>query len=197
LEFIYFDGLVVNDPASSEAGFLFYLHPMGDVILREWRAEDARQLAQIANNREVWLNLRDRFPHPYTLEDAHAWIEIQSDVPEPRTNFCIEYDGKVAGSIALMQQEDIYRKTMEIGYFIGKQFWGRGLATASIAQMAEYAEKELDVVKLFAGVFEHNKASMQALRKNGFYLESIRKKAVFKDGAFLDDYVWVKLFPDK
>ncbi|MCE3282197.1 MAG: family N-acetyltransferase [Chitinophagaceae bacterium] len=170
---------------------------MGGVILRTWRIEDAEQLAQIANNREVWRNLRDRFPHPYTIQDAHERIYTLADEPPPRTNYCIEYQGKVAGSIGVMPQDDIYRKTIEIGYFVGEPFWGKGIASTAIGLMMQHVEKEFDVVRVFAGVFEHNKGSMQALRKNGFYLESIRRKAVFKDGAYLDDYTWVKLLPLK
>lgn len=165
---------------------------MREIILRPWKKEDAQQLASIANNRNVWLNLRNRFPHPYTVMDAMQWIQMQSN-EKPVQNFCIEYQGKVAGSIGVLPKDDVYRKTIEIGYFIGEPFWKKGIATKAVASMLDYIVKEFDIVRIFAEVFEHNKASMSVLRKNGFHLEGIRKKAVIKDGVMMNDYVWVKL----
>jgi ribosomal-protein-alanine N-acetyltransferase len=165
---------------------------MPDIVLRRWKKEDAQQLAAIANNRNIWLNVRDRFPHPYTVMDAMQWIQLQS-AEEPVQNFCIEYQGKVAGSIGVLPKGDVYRKTIEIGYFIGEPYWGKGIATKAVESMLAYIEQQFDVVRIFAEVFEHNKASMRILRKNGFHLESIRQKAVIKDGVIMDDYVWVKL----
>jgi RimJ/RimL family protein N-acetyltransferase len=165
---------------------------MSDIVLRPWKKEDAQQLASIANNRNVWVNVRDRFPHPYTVMDAIQWIQMQSN-EKPVQNFCIEFNGKVAGSIGVLPKDDVYRKTIEIGYFVGEPFWSKSIATKAVQLMIEYIELQFDVVRIFAEVFEHNKASMSILRKNGFYLESIRKKAVIKDGVIMDDYVWVKL----
>lgn len=163
-----------------------------DIILRPWRREDAQQLASIANNRNIWLNVRDRFPHPYTVMDAMQWIQMRSN-EKPVLNFCIAFQGKVTGSVGVVLKDDVYRKTIELGYFIGESFWGKGIATKAVTLMLEYIEEHFDTVRIFAEVFEHNKASMNILRKNGFYLESIRKKAVIKDGIIMDDHVWVKL----
>ncbi len=170
---------------------------MSRIILRPWRKEDAQPLASIANNRKIWLNVRDRFPHPYTVMDALQWIQLQAD-EKPVQHFCIVYHDKVAGSIGVVLKDDVYRRTIEIGYFIGEAFWGKGIATESVRLMIEYIQKQYEVIRIFAEVFEHNKASMTVLRKNGFYLEGIRKKAVIKDGVIMDDYVWVKLInPEK
>jgi [ribosomal protein S5]-alanine N-acetyltransferase len=169
---------------------------MGDIILRSWKKEDAQQLAAIGNNRNVWLNLRDRFPHPYTVMDAMQWIQLHTD-EQPVQHFCISYDEKVAGSIGVVLKDDVYRESIEIGYFIGEPFWGKGIATKAVAKMLEYIEHNFAVSRIYAEVFEHNKPSMNVLRKNGFYLEGIRKKAVIKDGVVMDDYVWVKLINKK
>lgn len=165
---------------------------MSDVILRPWKREDAQQLASIANNRNIWINVRDRFPHPYTVMDAMQWIEQQKKEAITH-NFCIEHINKVAGGIGIIPKDDVYRKTVEIGYFVGEAFWGKGIATKAVQVLVEHIERTFDVVRIFAEVFEHNKASMTVLRKNGFYLEGIRRKSVIKDGVIMDDYVWVKL----
>ena len=168
---------------------------MSHVILRPWDDGDAHQLAAIGNNRKIWLNLRDRFPHPYTLMDAMQWIH-QQKTQHPVLNFCIEYNGMVAGSIGAFPKEDVSRRTVELGYFIGEPFWGLGIATKAIGLMMAYIEKNFDAVRVYAEVFEHNKPSMAALRKNDFHLEGIRRRSVFKDGKIMDDYVWVKLIGD-
>lgn len=169
---------------------------MNDIVLRPWKKEDAQQLASIANNRNVWLNLRDAFPHPYTVIDAMQWIQLRTS-EQPVLHFCILYEGKVAGSIGIVLKEDVYRKTVELGYFIGEPFRGKGIATKAVGFVTDYIERSFDIVRIFAEVFEHNKASMNVLRKNGFHLEGIRKKAVIKNGVIMDDYVWVKLINQK
>lgn len=163
-----------------------------DVMIRSWRKEDAGPLTAIANNKKVWLNLRDRFPHPYTLKDAFAWIEHTS-TQKPAINFAVIFKGQIAGSIGVVPREDVYRKTIEVGYFLGEPFWGKGIATKAVGLIMNYIQKDFDVVRIYAEVFEQNKASMKVLEKNGFHLESIRKKAVVKNNVVMDDYVWVRL----
>jgi RimJ/RimL family protein N-acetyltransferase len=162
------------------------------VILREWKKADIPALAKIANNKKIWDNVRDRLPYPYAEKDAKEWIDLvkkQSIV----TTFCVEAEGQVAGSIGFILKTDVYRKSIEIGYFIGEEFWGKGVATQAVAQLVEHLIKNFDVVRIYAEVFEHNKASMKVLEKNGFHLESIRKKAAVKNDVTMDDHVWVKL----
>jgi hypothetical protein len=60
--------------------------------VRSWRLEDAPSLAAHANNRNVWITLRDRMPHPYTLADAEAYLQ-QRLARVDELIFCIEVDG--------------------------------------------------------------------------------------------------------
>ena len=82
---------------------------------------------------------------------------------------------------------------MEVGYFIGEDYWRLGIATTALQILLNYIKNEFDVVRLIAEVYAYNKASMKVLRKNGFYLESIRRKSVLKNNVLVDDYVWVKI----
>jgi len=162
------------------------------VSLRKWKRGDVDALAKIANNKNIADNLRDQFPFPYKKKNAKEWIEkVRKE--QVATNFCIEADGEVAGSIGFVLKDDVYRKNIEIGYYVAQEYWGRGIATEAVRQALEYIEKTCDPVRIYAEVFEYNKASMKVLEKNGFYLEGIRKKAVIKNGVILDDHVWVKL----
>ncbi len=163
-----------------------------NVVLREWKRSDAEALAKIANNKNIWDNVRDRLPYPYTEKDAKDWIGLVKK-QKMVTTFCIEADGKLVGSTGFTLKDDVYKKTAEIGYFIGENYWGKGIATEAIRQLVDYIQKNFDIIRIYAEVFEYNKASMRVLEKNGFYLECIRKKAAFKNDVVLDDYVWVRL----
>ena len=59
--------------------------------------------------------------------------------------------------------------------------------------MTEYVFTNFDIIRIEAGVFDFNKPSMRVLEKNNFFLEGVRKKAVFKNGKIIDDYIWVLL----
>jgi len=163
-----------------------------EVVVRPWKKSDAPQLALIANNKKIWDNLRDHIPYPYTLTDAEKWIAY-CGTQQPILNFAVVYNSEIAGSIGCVHKNDVHRKNMEIGYFIGERFWNLGIATEAVRILVNHIIKEFDVIRLHAEIFAHNKASMQVLRSNGFYLESIRRKSVIKNNVLLDEYVWVKL----
>ncbi len=159
---------------------------------REYGLDHAAELAAIRNTPDVLDNGYDKTPNPFTIEDAVDIINKQAD-KNPAQRFLIFQDDQLAGEIGICIKEDVFRLNAEIGYFIAKAFWGRGLATAAIKKMTEYTFDNFNVIRIVAGVFEFNKASMRALEKNGYYLESIRKNAVIKNGKIIDDHIWVKL----
>ncbi len=165
---------------------------MNKTLLRPWQPQDAQALATIANNRNIWNNLRDHLPYPYNVTDAQQWI-AHCKGQNPVVNFAIIYNRQLAGSIGCVPKTDVYRKSMEIGYFISENFWGKGIATEAVYKLLEYIQTRFDVIRIYAEVFAYNKASMKVLQKNGFYLESIRRKGIIKNNVVLDDYVWVKL----
>jgi len=165
---------------------------MNNIILRPWQKQDAQELAAVANNRNIWNNVRDALPSPYTVMDALQWI-AHVNKHNPVMNFAIVCDGVVVGSIGCHPKEDISRKNIEIGYFVGENYWGKGIATEAVKQLLVFISTRLDAVRIEAHVFAQNKSSMRVLQKNGFYLEAIHRKAIIKNNEILDDYVWVKL----
>jgi len=162
------------------------------VVLRPWQKQDAQELASVANNQNIWNNVRDALPSPYTVMDALQWIAHVND-RAPVLNFSIACNGKVVGSVGCKPKEDISRKTIEIGYFVGERYWGKGFATEAVSLLLDFIATRLDIVRIEAHVFEQNKPSMRVLQKNGFYLEAINRKAAIKNNEVIDDYVWVKL----
>lgn len=163
------------------------------VTLRPWQKKDREVLATLANNILIWNNVRDRLPHPYKLHHADEFINFCL-AKRPVPVLAIEANNDIAGCIGLELQEDISRLSAELGYWIGEPYWKQGIATKAVAQMMEYtADAFPNLVRIFAKVFEHNKASMRVLEKNGFHLECIHKRSAIKNDKILDEYVWVKL----
>ena len=164
------------------------------VSIRQWTIDDLENLVQYANNINVWNNLRNYFPHPYSLENGNEWLDKVIGA-EPIVNFAIDLDGTAIGGIGIILNSDVYVMSAEIGYWLGEPFWGQGIATEAVRQMVEYVFYYFDIVRIYAEVFEINKSSMRVLEKNGFYLEGVRRKAVLKNAKLMDDYIWVKLRP--
>jgi ribosomal-protein-alanine N-acetyltransferase len=165
---------------------------MSNLVLRPWQKPDAQQLAAVANNRNIWNQVRDALPSPYTVLDALQWI-AHVEKQQPPMQFAMVYDGKVAGSIGATPKTDIEKRTAEIGYFVGEPFWGKGIATEAVRLLVEYLSAQTELVRLESLVFEGNKASMKVLEKNGFRLEAIHEKAAYKNHVLLNQYRFVKL----
>lgn len=159
--------------------------------LREWRREDAESIAKYANNKHIADNVRNIFPHPYTLADAQWYINncIHSDKKRQFLR-AIEINGEAAGSIGLTLQEDIHCKCAELGYWLGEPFWNRGIISAAIKQICETAFKEYDLARIYAEAFAHNLGSRKALTKAGFHLEGILQMSVYKNGQIYDSCMY-------
>jgi RimJ/RimL family protein N-acetyltransferase len=161
--------------------------------LRRWVQADAEALARLANNRKIWLNLRDRFPHPYTRADADGWIahcEAETGTP---TQFAIDLDGEAIGGIGVEMKSDVHRLTAEIGYWIGEPYWGNGIASAAVVEMTRYAFAEFPLERLEALVFEWNPASRRVLEKAGYVLEGRLARCIVKDGRIGDGFLYAAI----
>lgn len=163
------------------------------VTLRDWRESDAEIIAPLANNRDVWINLRDRFPYPYTLTDAKHFI-ARAQAENPRYNFavCLD-DDRPMGSIGIMPGIDIHRISAEIGYWLGEPYWGNGYASEAIKGFSEWVFEHYELVRLYANVFTYNPASARALEKAGFVLEATRRSAAIKEGKICDEWAYARV----
>ncbi len=157
-----------------------------NVRLRRPRTTDAPALAGEADDIAVARTLRDHFPHPYDVDDALAFIDKALEQEGSPTQFIIEVDGELAGVMGLFVGEDVMRRNAEIGYWLGKRFWGRGVGTAAVAWAVDYAWRVLEVDRVYAEVFGNNTASLRLLQKCGFELEYRLPAVIYKDGKVLD-----------
>lgn len=162
-----------------------------NALLRIWEAGDEQSLVENANNYNVSKNLKDTFPYPYTLDDAHDWINFNI-LKNPVTNFAIVVEGRAVGGVGLHAKDDIFRKNMEIGYWLGEKYWGKGIVSEAVVAITQFGFESFDIERIYASVFSTNRASMKVLEKAGYSLEAILKKSVFKHGKILDDYVYAR-----
>ena len=160
------------------------------ISLRPWVIEDEELLASYFNNVNIWNNMRNYIPFPYTVEDAKEFLTTQLNI-FPTRNFAILNQQDIVGGIGITLQEDVYIMNVELGYWIAEPFWGSGIASIAVGLMTKYIFETFNVNRIVAEVFEYNKASMRVLEKNGFHLEGVRRKAVLKNDYLYDDYIWV------
>ncbi len=162
----------------------------GPAVVREWREDDADELAVQANDRRVWQHLRDAFPHPYGLEDARRFLAM-ARARVPPSSFAIVADGRIAGGIGYIQQTDVGRVGAEIGYWVAPSHWGRGLATAALEAVTAHtfgAHPELR--RIWAVPFATNPASARVLEKAGYTCEGTLRQSALKDGRVVDQWIY-------
>ena len=88
--------------------------------LRPWQLSDAPALVEAANDRSIWQNLRDVFPHPYQREDADSYLGFVTNPAVVNIHLCVEVDGTAAGAISILFQDDVNRRSAEIGYWLAR-----------------------------------------------------------------------------
>jgi RimJ/RimL family protein N-acetyltransferase len=157
----------------------------GSCVVRDWQWSDKASLMRFANNRKVWRNLNDIFPHPYTEADADQWLALQASTPK-RTVWAIEVEGQAAGGVGVTLREGMLRRSADFGYWLGEPYWGRGIMTEVVQAVAPEAMRAFDLVRLESWVFEWNPASMRVLEKCGFVREGVMRASAIKDGQLID-----------
>lgn len=168
----------------SAAGEALHLR-CGAVAVRPWVEADATSLALLADNRAVWRNLDDAFPHPYGTESAVAWIAYARAMPDP-SYWAIDADGLAIGGIGLQIGGGIRSRTAELGYWLGEPYWNRGFMSAAVRALVPVAMERFRLVRVEAPVFEWNPASMRVLEKCGFAREGVMRASAVKDGQLID-----------
>ncbi|RYP91604.1 hypothetical protein DL770_002230 [Monosporascus sp. CRB-9-2] len=154
---------------------------------RPYLDTDAEAAAGAANDPNIARWMRDIFPHPYRLEDAENWIRIANSRTPTRDFAIIALDGTFVGGLGLTPRTDVESRTYEMGYWVGKKHWGKGIATAAAGGLARWAFATFpDLLRLEARVYERNVGSDIVLRRAGFLKEGLLRQAIFKDGKVLD-----------
>jgi RimJ/RimL family protein N-acetyltransferase len=157
--------------------------------VRSWEAGDIPSLVAQANNRTIWRNLRDHFPHPYTAADGRRFLKnVRASTPE--TMFAIAVGRQAVGGIGYVLQPDVERVSAEIGYWLGESYWRRGIATEALIAVTKYAIDRHGLTRVFALPFAWNTASCRVLEKAGYTLEARLRRSAIKDGEITDQFLF-------
>ncbi len=164
----------------------------GEYRIRDWQEEDALGIVKYANNFKIARNLRDGFPHPYSLSDAKEYLS-KVKRQNPRTFFAIATDTEVIGSIGLALGEDVHRFSAEMGFWLAEPYWGKGIMTEAVKKLTEFSFERYGLNRIYAEPYTTNPASAKALEKAGYKLEGIMRANVFKNGKILDQYLYARV----
>jgi ribosomal-protein-alanine N-acetyltransferase len=158
-------------------------------IVRSWTTDDAESLQRHANNRNVSIHLRDRFPYPYALENAKTFLAWLARQPSP-TVWAIEAGGEAVGGIGIERHSDIERVSAEIGYWLGEQVWGRGVATEALRAVTAEAFERYELTRIYAVPFADHRASIRVLEKAGYVKEGVMRQSAIKEGRIRDQALY-------
>jgi len=159
-----------------------------DIHLRDLNSKDHKELSIIANNRKIWINLKDRFPHPYSEDDAELFIRYAQTNGKEVVKAIISNDN-LCGVIGVIPQEDVHAHVGEVGFWLGEPYWSQGIGTTALLLFIEsYISGKYQ--RLEAGVFSNNIASMKLLEKCGFIKEGVRRSRIIKDGVTQDEHLF-------
>lgn len=162
--------------------------------LRAWRQGDLDALLVHADDPRVPRGLSDRFPHPYTRADGEAFLAGRVvDLDQPV--LAVEIDGEACGSVAVRPGRGERAHAAELGYWLGRRYWGQGRMSRVVATYLEWAVPALALQRVEANVLDSNPASARVLEKNGFSEEGLRRAAILKPDGLHDLRLFGRLWP--
>jgi RimJ/RimL family protein N-acetyltransferase len=156
---------------------------------------DADALVRHANNINVARQLRDRFPHPYLRSNAHAFLKAAT-ASSDASNLAIDVGGEAVGAVGYVPGTDVERFSAEIGYWLGEDFWGRGIVTEALMLVTGHVFTRVNLLRLFALPFADNFGSIRVLEKAGYVRETILRSSSVKDGLPRDQALYAKVNAD-
>lgn len=155
-----------------------------------------QRLMEIINDPEIARRTLT-IPYPYTSKDADWWIqqrEQERNCDEPQRSWAIRNgEGQLCGGIGSHFKYGFNSHKDEIGYWLMRDLWGKGIMTEVVAKFVEFCSTERGLIRLEAPVFDFNAASGRVLEKNGFLLEGTARKAYSKDGAYFDSLLYARV----
>ncbi|MBW2995324.1 GNAT family N-acetyltransferase [Candidatus Woesearchaeota archaeon] len=163
------------------------------VEIRKTKLSDAEQLRALINDKQVIKQL-EGYPHPCPLSKIKKEIKKSQLDWKKKTayNFTIFADAKIAGQVVL-ENPDKNKTHYEIGYFVGRKFWNKGIATKAVKEAVRFGFNKLKLKRIWGDNDSDNPASGKIMKKAGFKLEGRLRKHVLKNRKFIDVWIWGKV----
>ena len=165
------------------------------IILRKIRSSDALSICKNANNKEIGRYMPP-IKYPYRIKDAREFIEKKKkNFGKEEFSFGIEFNKEIIGMISLIHL-DKESKRAEIAYWIGKDYWGKGIGTEAVNIILKFGFKQLKLMRIFGRAMHENIASQKLLEKTGFKYEGTMRKYKFWHGKWMD-YLMYSILRDE
>ncbi len=158
------------------------------VNLRKVTKADAQSIYEYARDREI--SRYTFIPHPYKREDALHFIKFTHQQMKKGKEYHLGVELKatdqIIGMIGIMQISRKHRRA-EVGYWLGKSYWGKGYAAEALRLMLRFGFEQLKLIRITAGVMHPNLTSARMLEKAGFTFEGRLRKNFMQHGRWLDE----------
>ena len=159
------------------------------IHLSEIRPSDKAAYLEHLKEKEIYHRTL-RIPYPYTEADAEGWLAVAAQSTRQHgqpVNWAVRNEADyLIGGIGFDGVAIGKAHLAEIGYWLAKPYWGRGIMTAVVRKVCAYGFAEFGLLKIVAHVFADNAASAKVLEKCGFQQEGYLRKHYLKDGKWLD-----------
>ncbi len=156
------------------------------LTLRPLRAADAEELHRLVNDWAV-VRMLSRLPFPYPRQLTDEWIASTAQQIAGGTGYHLAITGQEAGQEMIVGciglRLDLKPRTGNLGYWVGRRFWGHGVATEAAARLSRWALANLDLDRLEAHVAEDNTASAAVLRRIGFRMTGTGRERFLARGG--------------
>lgn len=167
------------------------------ISVTDYAATDKAALLLHLKEKEIYDNTL-RIPFPYMEADADWWLNHVAEETRKHgrsLNWAIRENGQAIGGIGMHADNLVLGKShvCELGYWLAKPWWGRGVMTETVKRITEYAHRELGFVRVTAHVFIFNPGSSRVLEKAGYQLEGILRKHYSKDGKIFDGKLYASV----
>jgi [ribosomal protein S5]-alanine N-acetyltransferase len=157
------------------------------VRLRPYTETDIPELLPLIGTPEVAATTL-RIAHPYTEQDAKAFLSLAKDPGKLWLAITLRSDGRQIGGIGLRVENQ--HQHAELGYWLGAPFWGHGYATEAAREILRYGFETLALHRIFASHFKHNPASGRVLKKIGMKYEGCQREHLLKWDRFVDSELY-------
>ncbi|HSP87825.1 MAG TPA: GNAT family protein [Ignavibacteriaceae bacterium] len=166
------------------------------IYLTQVTKADKTILIKLLNDKDIYKNTL-KIPFPYKEKDADDWIShvesLKKEIGVLRNWIIKNKNNELIGGISFHNKYGIHSHKDEIGYWLGKPFWNKGIMTDVVNKICSIGFTDFNLKRIEALVFSFNEPSKKVLEKAGFMLEGTMKKFYYKNYKFIDADIYARL----
>ncbi|HJX77792.1 GNAT family N-acetyltransferase [Glutamicibacter sp.] len=156
------------------------------ITLRSRSEHDFDTLFQIANDLTTWEERSAAVPAPLNRDTYKARLaQLDADNSDKSVRFMVDVDGIAVGSVSLFDFDELARHA-EVGIALVPEARGKGIGTAAISQIVEFAFVRCNLRRVHLQMIESNAGAIRAYQKAGFVIEGRQRQHAWVRGQYED-----------